>query len=400
MCSLTPHPDTGGRRPTTVSAPLDTQRHLFEIPDDVAYFNVASLAPQLRAVRAAGETALAERSAPWRIASDDWFSEVEQLRALFARVIGGDADGVALIPATSYGLAIAAHNATARPGDRVLLIADEYPSTVYTWRAFAAQSGAEVVTVARDEQKSWTDAVLAALDERVRVISVPNVRWTDGGLIDLRLVGARARELGALFVVDVTQSLGAMPFELSSVRPDFLVATGYKWLLGPFSVAYLWVAPEHRCGMPLEQNWINRSGSENFARLTDYQDDFQPGARRFDVGQRTNFTLTPMAIAALTQILDWQVARIATTLQAITDRIEQWARGHDLTPLAAHDRGPHMLEVGIPAQAMARVPQLLAESNVFVGVRGATGVRISPHLYTTDHDVQRLFDALTLALNI
>ena len=400
MCSLDAAPDTGGRRPTTVSAPLDTQRHLFEIPDDVAYFNVASLAPQLRAVRAAGETALAERSAPWRIASDDWFSEVEQLRALFARVIGGDADGVALIPATSYGLAIAAHNATARPGDRVLLIADEYPSTVYTWRAFAAQSGAEVVTVARDEQKSWTDAVLAALDERVRVISVPNVRWTDGGLIDLRLVGARARELGALFVVDVTQSLGAMPFELSSVRPDFLVATGYKWLLGPFSVAYLWVAPEHRGGMPLEQNWINRSGSENFARLTDYQDDFQPGARRFDVGQRTNFTLTPMAIAALTQILDWQVARIATTLQAITDRIEQWARGHDLTPLAAHDRGPHMLEVGIPAQAMARVPQLLAESNVFVGVRGATGVRISPHLYTTDHDVQRLFDALTLALNM
>ena len=151
--------------------------------------------------------------------------------------------------------------------------------------------------------------MLAALDERVRVISVPNVRWTDGGLIDLKLVGARARELGALFVVDVTQSLGAMPLELSTVRPDFLVATGYKWLLGPFSVAYLWVAPEHRFGMPLEQNWINRSGSEDFARLTDYQDDFQPGARRFDVGQRTNFTLTPMAIAALTQILDWQVGR-------------------------------------------------------------------------------------------
>ena len=339
-----------------MTAPLDTQRHLFEIPDDVAYFNVASLAPQLRAVRAAGETALADRSAPWRTASDDWFSEVEQLRVLFARVIGGDADGVALIPATSYGLAIAARNATAGPGDRVLLIADEYPSTVYTWRAFAAQSGAEVVTVARDEQQSWTDAVLAALDDRVRVISVPNVRWTDGGLIDLRLVGARARELGALFVVDVTQSLGAMPFELSSVRPDFLVATGYKWLLGPFSVAYLWVAPEHRCGMPLEQNWINRSGSEDFARLTDYQDDFQPGARRFDVGQRTNFTLTPMAIAALTQILDWQVARIATTLQAITDRIEQWARVHDLTPLAAHDRGPHMLEVGIPAQQWLASP--------------------------------------------
>jgi selenocysteine lyase/cysteine desulfurase len=141
-----------------------------------------------------------------------------------------------------------------------------------------------------------------------------------------------------------------MPFDVTAVRPDFLVATGYKWLLGPFSLAYLWVAPEHRSSKPLEYNWINRAGSQDFARLSDYQDGFQPGARRFDVGQRTNFTLTPMAIAALTQILDWQIARTATTLQTTTDRIEHWAREHNLQPLAAHHRGPHMLGVGLPAR--------------------------------------------------
>jgi selenocysteine lyase/cysteine desulfurase len=380
-------------------APLENQRHLFEIPDDVAYFNLASLAPQLRTVRAAGENALAARAAPWKVVSEDWFDEVERLRALFAEVIRGDADGVALIPATSYGLAIAAHNTAVRPSQRVLLIADEYPSTVYTWRAFAARHNAEVITVARHEGESWTDGVLAALDERVRVISVPNVRWTDGARLDLERVGARARELGALFAVDLTQSLGAMPFDVTAVRPDFLVATGYKWLLGPFSLAYLWVAPEHRSSKPIEYNWINRAGSQNFARLTDYQGGFQPGARRFDVGQRTNFTLIPMAIAALTQILDWQIARTATTLQITTDRIEHWAREHNLKPLAAHHRGAHMLEVGLPAEAMARVPQRLAENNVFVGVRGATGLRVSPHLYTTEDDLQRLFDALTRALD-
>jgi selenocysteine lyase/cysteine desulfurase len=349
-----------------VSAPLENQRDLFEIPEDVAYFNLASLAPQLRAVRAAGEAALARGRHPWQIVGQDWFDDVERLRALFARVIGGDADGVALIPATSYGVAIAAQSITARPADRVILLADEYPSTVYTWRAFAARHDAHIVTVARDEDESWTDAVLAVLDERVRVVSVPNVRWTDGALIDLERVGARARELGAQLTVDLTQSLGAMPFDLDAVGPDFVVATGYKWMLGPFSLAYLWVAPQHRSGSPIEHNWINRAGSQNFARLTDYQDDFQPGARRFDVGQRTNFTLTPMAIAALTQILDWQIARTATTLQITTDRIERWARGHGLRPLATSDRGPHMLEVGIPTEAMAHVPQLLAENNVFV----------------------------------
>ena len=240
--------------------------------------------------------------------------------------------------------------------------------------------------------------MLAALDERVRVVSIPNVRWTDGAVIDLERVGVRAREVGALFVVDVTQSLGAMPLDLDVVRPDYLVATGYKWLLGPFGLAYLWVAPEHRSGKPLEHNWINRAGSQDFAALTDYQDEFQPGARRFDVGQRTNFTLVPMAIAALGQILEWRVDRIAATLRGVTGRIESWAREHDLTPLPAADRGPHMLEVGIPAAAMPRVPGCLTEDGVFVGVRGATGLRISPHLYTTDVDLDRLFNALIRAL--
>jgi selenocysteine lyase/cysteine desulfurase len=382
-----------------VDEAIPCQRHLFEMPGEVAYFNLASLAPQLHSVHAAGADALKARGAPWQIHAQDWFDDVEQLRDLFAQVVGADADGVAIIPATSYGLAIAAENITARAGDRILLTADDYPSTVYTWRAFATRHDAEITTVTRREGETWTDAVLSALDERVCVVSVPNVRWTDGAAIDLERVGARARDVGARLVVDLTQSVGAMPFDVSAVRPDFLVAAGYKWLLGPFSVGYLWVAAEHRAGAPLEHNWINRAGAENFATLTDYRDDYRPGARRFDVGQRTNFTLTPMAIAALTQILDWQIPVIATTLQSITDRIEDRADQHGFRPLARRDRGPHMLEIGIPEGAMTELPQRLAEQNVFVGVRGATGLRISPHLYTSDDDIQRLFDGLLSAVD-
>jgi selenocysteine lyase/cysteine desulfurase len=303
---------------------------------------------------------------------------------------------VALVPATSYGLAVAAHNLDGSEGDRALLIADDFPSNVYTWRAWAERTGAEVLTVERAEGGSWTEAILEALDDRVRVVSVPNVHWTDGARIDLERVGARAREAGALLAVDATQSLGAMPLDMSAVRPDYLVAAGYKWLLGPFSVGYLFVAEQHRSGRPLEENWINRSGAEDFAGLTDFSDDYRPGARRFDVGQRTNFTLTPMAIAALRQLLEWGVENIAASLAATTGRIERQARERDLDPLPEDVRGPHMLGISLPGAGRDSIGRRLSEAGVFVGMRGSV-MRVSPHLHTTDDDIDRLFAALDRA---
>lgn len=382
---------------TAGAAPLSNQRRLFEVPGDIAYFNTASQAPQLRSVRAAGEDAVARRAAPWTIAASDWFSEVEQLRALFARLVGGDAEGVALIPATSYGLAVAANNIEASEGDRVLLIADDYPSNVYTWRAWTGRTGAEILTVAPGDGQTWTDAVLAGIDERVRVVAVPNVCWTDGALLELPRVAERAREVGARLVVDATQSLGAMPLDVSALRPDYLVAAGYKWLLGPFSAGYMFVAEEHRGGRPLEENWINRVGAEDFARLTDYTDEYSPGARRFDVGQRTNFILTPMAIAAVHQLLDWGIENIAASLAVITSRIEAEARRRGLGVRPADQRGPHMLGLALPADRRDAVAAQLAEADVFVGMRGSA-TRVSPHLHATDEDVDRLFAALDAAL--
>ena len=373
--------------------PLPNQRHLFDIPEDLVYFDCANQAPHLRSVRAAAEQALARGAAPWTIRDDDWFVDVEGLRTLVARLISADADGVAVIPATSYGLAVAAHNVSASAGDRVLLIADDYPSNVYTWRTWARRTGAEICTVGRDEGQSWTTAILEALDERVRVVSVPNVHWIDGALIQLSLVGERAREVGAVFVVDVTQSLGALPLEVPALRPDYLVAAGYKWLLGPLGVAYMFVGEGYRSGRPIEENWINRAGAEDAARLTNYTDEYRPGARRFDVGQRTSFTLTPMAIAALRQVLEWGIENIAATLARTTSRIEHEARLRGLTPLSANERGPHMLGISVPANRRARIGEQLAEANVFVSMRGSA-MRVSPHLHATDSDIDRLFEAL------
>lgn len=373
------------------------QRAAFNVPPDIAYFNTASLAPQLRSVRAAGEAALERRGQPWTISAEDWFADVERLRALFAGMVGADADGVALVPATSYGFAVAARNLPLDPGQRVLVLGDEYPSGVYSWRSAARRSGAEILTVRRDPGETWADAVLAALDERVGIVSVPNVHWTDGAFVDLAPIAARSRELGARLVIDGSQSVGALPLDVDQLRPDFLVTVGYKWLLGPFGVGYLYVAAEHRQGEPLEENWIVRAGSEEFSRLVDYRDEYQPGSRRFDVGQRTNFELTPMAIAALEQIVEWQVPRVAATLAARTAEIGKLAARLGLDPLPDDQRGPHMLGVRLPESVLDRVEPALAEANCFAAVRGAS-LRIAPHLHTTDEDVERLAGALARAM--
>jgi selenocysteine lyase/cysteine desulfurase len=377
--------------------PIGGQRAAFNVPEDVAYFNTANLSPQLHSVRSAGEMALVRRGRPWTISAEDWFTDSERLRSLFARLVGAGPEGIALVPATSYGFAIAAANLPLNPQQRVLVLGEEYPSGIYTWRAATRRAGAEVLTVTREPGQTWADAVLTALDERVGIVSVPNVHWTDGALVDLGPIAARTHELGARLVIDGSQSVGAMPLDVGELQPDFLVTVGYKWLLGPLSLGYLYVAEEHREGEPIEENWILRSGSEDFARLVDYRDEYQPGARRFDVGARTKFELTPMAIAALGQISEWEVPRIAAALADRTSEIARRAAGLGLDPVPDDQRGPHLLGVRLPEGAGEGAVSALAELNCFVALR-ASSLRISPHLHANDDDVERLFEGLARVL--
>jgi selenocysteine lyase/cysteine desulfurase len=376
---------------------LPSQRDLFEIPDDVAYLNCAYMSPLLRAARAAGEAALARKSQPWRITPHDFFADSEAARGLFAELIGADADGVALIPAASYGLAIAAANLPIREGQRILVLEDQFPSNVYVWRDLAARAGAVVETVPRPADFDWTTALLERIDERTAIVAVPHCHWTDGSLVNLVRVGERIRAVGAALVVDATQSLGAAPLSVGEVRPDFLVAATYKWLLGPYSMGFLYAAPEWRDGRPLEFNWIAREGSEDFAGLVKHRDTFQPGARRYDVGEKSNFALVPVALAGLRQILAWQVASIAETLSELTGAVERGAAQVGLHAIPAERRAAHMIGLRAERPLPADLPARLAAERVFVSVRG-NSIRVSPHLYNTPEEVERLLAVLAGAL--
>lgn len=372
---------------------LPSQRHLFELPEDLTWLNCAYMSPQTRAVSEAGREAVGRKARPWLLRPEDFFTDSEALRRQFASLVGGDVEGVALVPSASYGLGVAAANVPVRVGQRLLVLAEEFPSNVYPWRDLAERSGGQLVAVRRPEDGDWTRALLAELDERTALVALPHCHWTDGGLVDLLRVGVRAREVGAALAVDATQSLGALPLDVAEVQPDFLVAAGYKWLLGPYSQGYLYVAPRWRSGRPLEHNWLMRSGSEDFARLVDYRDDFQPGARRFDVGERSNFVLVPMAQAALRQLLAWGVADIQESLRALTARVAEGARALRLEVPPEELRAGHLVGLKRRGGYAPDVATRLAARRVFVSVRGDS-LRVSPHLYNTEADVDRLLEEL------
>lgn len=372
---------------------LPSQRDLFDIPEDVTYLNCAYMSPQLRSVRETGEKALSFKSEPWKVTPKDFFEESENARDLFARICGADAEGVAIIPSVSYGVAVAAANLPVHRGQNILLLDEQFPSNVYPWRELARRRGAGLVTVPRPQDNDWTAAILNRVDEDTAIIATPNCHWTDGSLVDLVRVGAAAREVDAALVVDATQSLGAYPLDVSEARPDFLVSAGYKWLLGPYSLGFMYVGEKHREGMPIEHNWIVRERSEDFARLVDYRDGFQPGARRYDVGERSNFVLMPMATTAMRQILDWGIENISETVGSLTDRIEKGAAEIGLGSTAVDYRGRHMIGLRLGPDAPEDLAARLASRNVFVSVRGGS-LRVSPHLYNNEEDVDRLFESL------
>ena len=379
-----------------------SQRELFSIPDHVHYVNCAYMAPLMKSVEAAGMEGVRAKSAPWDISVDDFFEPGEEVRRLTGRLINAPAESVALTPAVSYGTAIAAHAITLRTGQNVVVPAEEFPSVVYGWRDRCKRDGAEMRIVPRPEGENgagaaWNLRLLEAIGGDTAVVALSAVHWTDGTRFDLAALGARAREVGALFIVDGTQSVGALPFDFAAVQPDLLLCAGYKWMLGPYSLGVTVVGERLRGAEPFEHNWANREGAEDFARLVHYRDGYQPGARRFDVGERANFALIPMLRAALEQILEWGVDSIQDYCAGLGRQLEASLADSPYRMAPVEERGHHLFGITVPhPEALPRIQEEMRRRKVFVSLRG-DAIRVSPHLYNDEADMAALAEALLAA---
>ena len=381
---------------------MQCQRHLFSLPASQHYLNCAYMSPLLKSVQDAGIAAVGLKASPADIGGAEFFEPVETLRDRFARLVNTSADRVACIPAASYGVAVAVHNTPLRTGQNVVIPAEEFPSNVYGWMAACDRSGAELRLVERPDgppsAAAWNARVLEAIDRNTASVTLTDVHYTDGTPFDLEAIGQRAREVGALFVVDGTQSVGALPFDFDGLQPDLLVCAGYKWMLGPYQYGLIAVGDRLLDGEPFEHNWINRKDSENFSNLSQFRREYQPGARRFDTGERSNFILVAMLNEGLKQILTWGVTAIRDYCAVLSGDVEAALADSPYVMAPAAERSPHLFGIRVPdGERLPAILEDLRRREVYVSQRG-TSLRVSPHVYNTPDDLGALVEALRAAV--
>ena len=186
---------------------IPSQKHLFNIPEEITYLNCAYLSPQLRSVTQAGLNAVSSKETPWLLTPPDFFTLTEEARTLFAELIDARTNDIAIIPAVSYGISVAALNVKLEADQTVVVLEDQFPSNVYSWRERVKEKGANLKTVAHPPDDDWTAALLDQIDENTAVVAVAGCHWTDGCIIDLVKLGQRCREMNAALVIDATGSL-------------------------------------------------------------------------------------------------------------------------------------------------------------------------------------------------
>jgi selenocysteine lyase/cysteine desulfurase len=304
---------------------------------------------------------------------------------------------VALISSVSYGVATAAKLLEPTKGSRVLLLEDDHSSPVLEWmtRAEAEQFVAEVVK--RPADGDWTTALLNAIARPgvapVSLASISSVHWSDGGALDLDRVGTALKACGAALLVDATQAAGVIPLDVRTLDPDFLVFPTYKWVLGPYGRAFLYIAKRHQDGTPIEQTGFGRRGvnSEQITYLADTS--FVAGARRFDMGERDHFISIEMASIGMEMVADWGAEAIRERLAWLTDRLADGLGNLGIAVPDRRVRAPHILSLSFPRGMPEGFVARLAQENVHVAARIGR-MRVSPHVYNDEEDVDRFVTIL------
>ncbi len=377
---------------------LSNQSPLFQLPEGKHYLNCAYMSPLLRKAEAAGIAGIQKKRYPALFRPEDFFTEPAAVRQLFAQLLQVQADSIALIPSASYGLSAAVQNLPAYTGTHCLTIAEEFPSGYYSLHHWCRQHQKDFRVVEAPEGaargRAWTERILEAINKDTIALLMSSVHWTDGTRFDLEAIGRRCRETGTWFIVDGTQSVGAVPIDVQACNIDALVCAAYKWLLGPYASGLAYYGPRYATGNPIEQSWMNRSNALNFSSLVEYTDTYSEGAGRYNTGEFGNFVLVPMLKESLLQVLEWTPEAISSYCRELSAPLHQAIAAKGWDQEEPEYRSPHITGIRLPAEiSKDSLLDRIRNRNISVSLRGSA-IRISPHLYNTPEDISALIDCL------
>ena len=375
------------------------QKTKFILSKKVTYLNCAYMSPMLKKVEKAGVKGIKQKRKPYHITPIDFFKTSDLVKKRFSSIIDcKNHNRIAIIPSASYGLANVVNNISIKEKDEIILLDEQFPSNVYPWLNLKERSKAKLVFIKRpdtliDSGKKWNEEILASITNKTKVVAIGNIHWACGTLVDLIAIRKKTAEVGALLIIDGTQSIGALPLSIEKIQPDALICAGYKWLMGPYSIGVAYYGNYFDKGIPIEDNWINRMGSENFSGLINYSDKYGELASRYNVGEQSNFILLPMLLAGLNQIESWGVKNIQDYCKnLISEEIKKvnqkkyWIEKENYR--ANHLFGIKQLDNKV------NLIEKLKSKKISVSIRGDK-IRVSPHVYNDKREIKKLFECLT-----
>lgn len=375
---------------------LVCQKEKFSIPEGFSYVNVAYMSPNLKSVETAGIEAIIKKNQPWKVTPDDFFSPVQNLKKSFAQLINCiEPQRIALIPSVSYGIANVVKNIKATANDNIVLAGEGFPSNFYSWKRLADETGATIKIIeppkgTPNKGLIWNQNIIKAIDENTVAVSIGNVHWADGTLFNLKKIRTKATKNNAFLIVDGTQSVGALPFDVQEVQPDVLICASYKWLLGSYTFGVAYFGEKFDNGIPIEENWINRLDSHQFENLVNYQPEYKPLANRYSMGEQSNFIGIPMLQTSINQLLDWGVENIYNYCEQLTYEPIQQLLDMGCEMEEESFRAAHLFGVRLsPRMEMNKLKAQFQSNNVFVSQRG-NAIRIAPHVYNQPEDFEKI----------
>jgi selenocysteine lyase/cysteine desulfurase len=370
---------------------LSDYRSLFPVTEELIYLNHAGVAPISLRVKEAVESFL-EQSARWGILGiEKLVRRGEAVRRTIATCLGADSDEIAFVRSTSHGLALVAEGIDWQVGDNVITASCEFPANVYPWMNLARR-GVETRLVTPKDGEIRIDDVRASMNARTRLVSLSWVEYQDGFRNDLAALGSLCRERDVLFCVDGIQGVGGLPLDLSRLPVDFLAADGHKWLLAPEGIGFLYLSRRVMDRVhPVIVGWHS---VKNALVFEDLDFTLRDDARKFEEGSAPFMGILALG-AAFDLLAEVGLARIWRQIRALNDFAAAGLseRGYRvLSPMHDATRSG-ILTFRSERQTNAALFKRLSEGHIVCAVRGG-GIRISPHFYNTEDDIERFLARL------